>query len=71
VPLNNKQTNKQIASLQAFVYEIKDDASGDGDLESDVEQVSEAPSAFFRSLPSYMKQIQAIRLQINRLLDSK
>ena len=30
-------------------------------MESDVEQVPEAPSAFLRSLPGYMEQIQGIR----------
>ena len=54
-------SDEELAPLQAFVDEIKDDSCGDGDLESDVEQVSDISSSFLRSLPSYMKQIQQIR----------
>ena len=39
-------SDEELAPLQAFVDEGKDDRSGDGDMESDVEQVPEAPSAF-------------------------
>ena len=53
-------SDEELAPLQAFVGEIKDDLSGDGDMESDVEQVPEAPSAFLRSFHRYMKQIQEI-----------
>ena len=45
-------SDEELAPLQAFVDEGKDDRSGDGDMESDVEQVSETPSAFLRYLPS-------------------
>ena len=53
-------SDEELAPLQAFVDEIEGDSSGDKDLESNGEQVSEAPSAFLRSLPRYMKQIQEI-----------
>ena len=65
-PLNAEDTDildvsdEELAPLQAFVDVIKDDLSGDVDMEGDVEQAPEAPSAFLRSLPSYMKQIQEI-----------
>ena len=49
-PLNAEDfldvSDEELAPLQPFVDEIKGDPFGDGDLESDVEQVSEAPSAF-------------------------
>ena len=51
-------SDEELAPLQAFVDEIKSDLSGD--MEGDVEQVPEAPSAFLRSLHRYMKQIQEI-----------
>ena len=54
-------SDEELAPLQAFVDEIKSDLSGDGDVESEVEQVPEASCAFLRSLPSYMKQIQEIQ----------
>ena len=54
-------SDEELARLQAFVDEIKRDLSSNGDMGSDVEQVSEAPSAFLRSLTGYMEQIQGIR----------
>ena len=53
-------SDEELAPLQASVDEMKGDLSGHGDMEGDVEQVSETPSAFPRSLSSCMKQIHEV-----------